>query len=375
MRKEDELSNYVKTFWMGEDEETIAQIKQRNQEISEDARRLFEENILIDACGYHLSGVNWQTEESGASAICFNILEASDTSPNGMVRQIAEYLEVIRKNPTYFMNVLKPEDIEKAKETGKLGVILSAQTCDFISYKLVDAYTELFARMGIRTMNLAYNHRTFAADGSRTGTDAGLSPQGKTLVKAMNRYGITIDLSHVGKKSALEAMTLTEKPVIYSHSNPEAIFPGSRAVSDEEAKRCAKTGGVMCVSGYAPTLCRGQEPVTVDLFTEAVLYYADLIGIDHVGIGIDSMIEPGTFDPVDTKVMCDRIETHHEDATCYWNNYEAGYGKESVSTIGLYGISNHRNIIDNLLKHGLSEADVKKVMGANLMRVFKETWR
>ena len=375
MNKEQELSGYVREFWRGKDEENISFVKKTNEKISKEAARIFEENILIDACAYHLSGENWQTEMSGAAAICFNILEASDTSAEGVLRQIAEYLDVIRKNSGRFLNVRKPEDIEKAKAVGKLGIILSGQTCDFISYKMVDSYVELFARMGLRTMNLAYNHRTFAADGSRSGTDAGLTPQGKELVKAMNRYGITIDLSHVGRQSAKEAMSLTKYPLIYSHSNPEKLFPGSRSVTDEEAKMCADTGGVMCVSGYAPTLYNGRAPATIERFVEAVLYYVDLIGADHVGIGLDSMAEPGSFDLKDTKMMCDRIESHHEDAACYWENFNAGYGRQSVSTIGLYGIANHRNITDSLLKRELSEIEVKKIMGLNLMRVFKETWR
>lgn len=375
MNREQELSGYVRDFWRGKDLETISRVKKTNDQISNEASRIFKENILIDACAYHLSGENWQTKLSGASAICFHILEASDISPSGVLYQIAGYLDVIRKNDDRFLNILRVQDIEKAKESGRLGIILSGQTCDFISYKMIDAYVELFARMGLRTMNLAYNHRTFAADGSRSGTDAGLTAQGKNLIKAMNRYGITIDLSHVGKESAKEAMKLTEYPLIYSHSNPEKLFPGPRLITDEEARMCAGTGGVVCVSGYAPTLYNGKDPVTVDRFTEAVLYYADLIGIEHVGIGIDSMVEPGSFDLRDTEMMCGRIEAHHADADCYWKNFDAGYGKEAVSTVGLYGIANHRNITDNLLKHGLTEEEVKKIMGLNLMRVFQETWR
>ena len=375
MNREKELSGYVRNFWRGNDETLIELVRNTNSNISKEASRIFEENILIDACAYHLAGRNWQTENSGAAAICFNILEASDTSVEGTIRQIAGYLDVIRKNGDVFRNILRVEDIKEAKQQGKLGIILSGQTCDFISYKMVDAYVELFARMGLRTMNLAYNHRTFAADGSRSGTDSGLTPQGRALVKAMNRYGITIDLSHVGKTSAKEAMLQTEAPLIYSHSNPEKIFPGSRSITDEEAKMCAATGGVVCVSGYAPTLWNGKDPVTIDRFAEAILYYIDLIGVDHVGIGIDSMVEPGTFDPADTDMMCQRIETHHEDAACYWGNFDAGFGRESVSTIGLYGIANHRNIIECLLKHGLAEEDIKKIIGENLIRVFTESWR
>lgn len=371
------LSNYIFDYWRGSDPELIELVEKRNclSSLTPRAAALLKDNVFIDACAYHLSGRNWQTDTSYASAICFNILEAGDTSVNGVVRQMAEYQDVINKNGDVFMNILRPEDILEAQAKGKLGIILSGQTCDFISYKYIEAYVELFQRMGLRTMNLAYNHRTFAADGSRTGTDAGLTPQGKRLIKAMNRYGVTIDLSHVGKNSAKEAMMLTESPVIYSHSNPEKLFPGSRSITDEEAQMCAATGGVVCVSGYAPTLRNGKDPVTIDRFSEAIAYYADLIGIEHVGIGIDSMVEPGTFDVGDTKMMCQRVLSHHEDAACYWDNYDAGYGRESVSTAGIYGIADHGNIIENLLVHGFTDQEIARIMGGNLLRVFKESWR
>ena len=375
MTKEQELSGYVRNFWRGRDPETEALVRIRADQISPKAAELFAKYPLIDASAYHLNTVNWQVECSGAAAVCFHILEASDTSPQGALQQIAEYIDVIRKNEDFFVQILKAEDIEKAKKDGRFGVILSGQTCSFISDKLIAPYVELFARMGLRTMNLAYNKRTFAADGGRCGTDAGLTPDGKKLIAAMNRYGITIDLSHVGKRSALEACKVTQSPLIYSHSNPEKLFPGPRSISEEEARACAATGGVVCVSGYAPTLWNGTDEVTIERFTEAVLYYAEVIGPDHVGIGIDSMVEPGTFSPADTEMMCRRIESHHEDAAAYWQNYEAGYGRESVSTIGLYGIANHRNIVDSLLKHGMAPTDIVKVMGANLLRVFKESWR
>lgn len=375
MTEEMELARYVKEFWRGDNEEAAEQVKAVNRSADQETEALFQECNVIDACAYHLAGYNWQIKESGAAALCFNMLEAGDTSASGMIRQMAKYLEVIRKDPEHFMNVRSVKDIYEAKRTGKRGIILSAQTCDFISYKLVESYTELFARMGLRTMNLAYNHRTFAADGSRSGTNAGLSAQGKQLVKAMNRYGITIDLSHVGYASAMEAMELSETPVIYSHSNPLKLFPGARSITDEEAAACAKTGGVIGVSGYAPALWNGTDPVTIERFVDAIQYYAETIGIDHVGIGLDSMAEPGTFDPVDAQAMEKRVTERHEDSAAYWKNYSSGYGRMSAATIGLYGVAHHKNIVSRMLKRGFSQADIKRVMGDNMIRVFEKTWR
>ena len=134
------------------------------------------------------------------------------------------------------------EDILTAKRDGKIGIIIGAQSCDFIHHPDISESVEAFARLGLRIMTIAYNHRTFAADGCATGTDDGLTCEGKTLIRAMERNGIVVDLSHVGRRSTLEAMDFCEKPAIFSHSNAYALYPHFRNITDEQIKACAARG-------------------------------------------------------------------------------------------------------------------------------------
>lgn len=370
----EELSSKVREYWCGDDRALREIACSYNMGTGDVARALLAQGGFIDACAFHLRNYNWMLQEAGPGCLCMDILEAGDTSVNGAMLQMASYLAAIRKDPEHFVNVREVSDLDTAAASGKIGIILSAQTCDFISYKCIEEYTELFARMGLRLMGLAYNHRTFAADGCKTGTDAGLSAQGKALVHAMNRCGVTIDLAHVGRASCMDAIENSEMPVIYSHSNPESIFPGPRSVSDREIRACAQKGGVICVTGYAPTLYDGNRAPTIDRFVDAVDYLVDYVGIEHVGVGLDAMGQPGMFSQEDADMLCGRVRSGHIDAMPYIKSAEEGYGDASVATIGLYGIANHVNIIEQLLRRGYSEEDVQKIIGGNLRRVFEKTW-
>ena len=100
----------------------------------------------------------------------------------------------------------------------------------------------------------------------------------------MQKYGITVDLSHVGELSTLEAMDMSERPMIFSHSNPKGLFQHARNITDEQAKKCAALGGVIGVTSYPVTLWDGEHFPTIDTMVDCIDYYADLIGIDHIGL-------------------------------------------------------------------------------------------
>lgn len=221
-------------------------------------------------------------------------------------------------------------------------------------------------------MQIGYNFRTFAADGCLSGTDAGLSVEGKRLIRAMEKSGITVDLSHAGRRSTLDAMEICTKPPIFSHSNPLALFDHPRNITDEQAKKCAALGGVIGVCSYVPILWNRKHLPCIEDFVDAIEYYANLIGIDHVGIGIDSNAQPGAYNRQDTRHLMQLIPPNRD---VYLAGAKAGLGKAAAYPAGLYSLANIINIIEHMLKRGFSETDIKKVMGENFLRVFDETWR
>lgn len=369
------LYDYIMTYWCTDDADNRALAEKWNSEISEEAKALHEECIIFDGCAFFIESYNWQLQQAKPTLLNLTIPDVFNPSSGGAAEKIAEALYIINKYPEHFKNILTVDDIYEAKRQGKVGLIIGAQSCDFIMSLDITASVELFARMGLRIMQIAYHTRSFAADGCATGTDAGITVQGKQMIRAMEKYGITVDLSHVGYRSTMEAMDYAEKPMIFSHANPRALFDHFRNITDEQAKKCASIGGTIGVASFSPILYDGKNFPSIDRYIDAVAYYADLVGIDHVSLGLDSNAEPGAYARHEARNVAESFLNEDAGKPFCVLGYEEGRGKASVFTDGIYGIANYPNIVDKLLKRGFSTSDVKKVMGENAVRVFKATWK
>ena len=137
-------------------------------------------------------------------------------------------------------------------------------------------------------------------------------------------------------------------------------------------KKCAAAGGVIGVCSYVPILWNRKRLPCIEDFVDAIAYYADLVGIDHVGIGIDSNSQPGAYERHETRRL---MELAHPNRDVYLEGVEAGRGKACVYPEGLHSLANIVNIVEHMLKRGFLEEDVKKVLGENFLRVFDQTWR
>ncbi len=279
---------------------------------------------------------------------------------------------VITNNPDHFVLAETADDIRNAKKNGKIAMILGAQNPRFVEHANLEGSAEAFARLGMRVIQIGYNQRTFATDGCLCDVDGGLSAMGKQLIAGLEKAGITVDISHISPRSAMEAMDVCTKPPIFSHSNPRKLFDHPRNISDEAAKKCAEMGGVIGVCSYVPILWTHDHLPCIEDFVDAISYYADLVGIDHVGIGIDSNAEPGAYDRHDTRHLMQLVAPNRD---VYLAGAEAGRGKRSAFPEGLYSLANIVNIVEHMLRRGFHEADIKKVLGENFLRVFEQTWR
>ena len=364
-----ELYDIVVNYWINDDPDLKAMAISWNNEASEEARKVHSQCEIVDGCTFYLENYNWQLEQSKAACLNMTIPAVSDPSAGGAIMETAEMLSVINSDPEHFINILTVDDIHEAHRSGRIGILLGAQSCDFIQARDINAMVEVFARIGLRVMQIGYHTRSFAADGCATGTDAGITEQGRTLIRAMEKNGITVDLAHVGRLSTLEAMDMAEKPMIFSHANPRAMFDHFRNITDEQIKKCASIGGVIGACAFTPILYDGVHLPSIDRFVDAICYYADLVGVDHVGIGLDSNGQPGAY------VHRDAYNIALGSSPAYEANYLAGKGKASANTDGILGMANHLNIVDKLLKRGFSAEEVYKIMGGNFIHVFEQTWK
>jgi len=194
----------------------------------------------------------------------------------------------------------------------------------------------LLAANGVRYVTLTHANTNSWADAS---TDAprwgGLNTLGRELVTEMNRLGVLVDLSHVSDDTFDDALAVTRAPVILSHSSCDAIRPHTRNVSDNMLRALADNGGVIMINFYAAYVAPGAD---LDDVLDHVQRAAEVAGVDHVGLGSD-------FDGVP------RLPD------------------------GLGDVTRLPWLTHGLLARGFSEADVRKILGGNVLRVLAEAER
>jgi membrane dipeptidase len=286
--------------------------------------------------------------------------------------QIDHVEAMVQRHPDKFAIVTSPEDVERLRQGGHVLLALGMENGAPIGDDL-KKLAEFHAR-GVRYITLAHGEDNRIADSSYVDTHKwhGLSPFGENVVKEMNRLGIMVDVSHVSDDAVRDVLALTDVPVIASHSSLRHFTPGfERNLPDDLAKAIAKEGGVVQLTfgsvfldaDYATaTLARrhqakqmqvaGKTEAEIDAFEkqwgvahpppvlhvdrviDIIDYAVKLVGIDHVGIGSD-------FDGVDGELP-----------------------------VELKSVADYPVVVAGLQKRGYKEADIRKILGGNLLR----TW-
>ena len=253
-------------------------------------------------------------------------------------------------------------DIERAKAEGKLAVIMSTQGAFCFEQDL--RYISLLNRLGLKIVQLTYNQQSFIGSGAFVSDDTGLSRFGEQCIYEMNRVGMLIDLSHAGRKTSLDAIAASADPVIFSHSSCYDVAKHTRNANDEQIRALAAKGGVIGLCPHSVMCDEDQSSwPTADRFIDHIAHVADLVGIDHVGIGTDRWKRP-TLDYLMGRVEFER--------TCpNWFGRFNGYQKHVQ---GFNYFDEWDNLVDHLLARGFGGEDIKKVLGGNLLRVFRNVW-
>ena len=325
---------------------------------------------FIDACMQAWPDAQFeQAHRHGVSAYAVTAWTPNATVDSALKELMFWHL-VARQHANLFV-IETAEDVRRAKRERRAGLILAAQDGDWIGKEL--HRVEAFQRLGLRMMLLAYNRGNHIADGALDVNGHGLTRFGRLVVDECNRVGIVLDCSHTAARSTLEIIDRSRHPCVFSHSNPSAIVPNPRNVSDEQIKACAARGGVVCLCTWGPIVMKagaGRRP-TLDDFVGLVDHVAQLTGsADHIGIGTDMSL--GTY------------PEHESDpwGTPDYPNPAAEYGKVVTADIRsprryVEGFDDYAQVVDlagRLQARGYSAADVGKILGGNLLRVFDAVW-
>jgi membrane dipeptidase len=256
---------------------------------------------------------------------------------------------------------LNTKDIDAALSAGKIAILLTMEGGRPLEGKpnletLVGLRT--FYRQGLRAIQLVDNGRNRIGDGKgEARTKGGLTNFGIAVVKEANRLGMLIDVAHLTEPGFWDVIEASKDPIIDSHSNARAVCDHPRNLTDDQIKAIAKGGGVVGLTTNAAMTSKFEKP-TVDDLMKHVDHIAGLVGIDHVGLGPDHLefeLEVNLWTPA--------------------RGWLEGvfYGiKDTYYIQNLNKITQLPLVTEALVKRDYSEQDVKKVMGENWLRVYKQ---
>jgi membrane dipeptidase len=330
-----------------------------------DGKALHDESVVIDAVCPLLTEkayVDWY-KEGGVTIAAPTI--ATNEGVGDTMRAIAAWKQFIRSRQD-LTQVFSVSDIARAKAEKKLGVLMHFQGTGPLEDdpELAFVYKEL----GVGIIQLAYNTRNRIGDGADERTDSGLSYFGLKVIKALNDARIIVDCSHTGIKTSFEAIEASTRPVVISHGNARAVWGSLRNIPDDLMLAIAASGGLIGMVGFAAFISADQRP-TLDQFIDHIAHTVDLVGIDHVALGIDYYL-------AQAPIMSDEEAQRRYD----------GYIANGMWRAGTYpppphyypaGIETPRtlpNLTVGLLERGFGVEDVKKILGLNWMRVYRAVW-
>lgn len=254
-------------------------------------------------------------------------------------------------------------DIKRAHAEGRLALVVATEAATMIENE-VDRLDILYG-YGVRQMGIAYSEANTLGSGLKERGDGGLTYFGEKAVTRMNKLGIAIDVSHSGDQTSLDTIKHSTKPIFITHAGARTVWPTNRMKPDSVLKAMAERGGVIGLEA-APhtTLSEKHQHHNLDSVMDHFTYCVDLLGIDHVAFGPDTLFgdHVGLHDTFAGHLSIAQAHGHVEHprveyvdglenpAECFWN------------------------ITAWLVSHGYSDDEISKVLGGNIMRVLEEVW-
>jgi membrane dipeptidase len=331
-----------------------------------EAKRLYDEILVID--GLNVS--NWDSpsvfqnlRDGGVSAI--NATIATWENFTQTLDHISAWQPRFEQYASMVTQAKTVDDILEAKKNGKTGVIFGFQNASPVENHL-DRFA-IFYELGVRIIQLTYHERNLLGNGCYERRDDGVSNFGVDAIKEMNQLGILIDLSHVGIRTTMETIELSEKPVAFTHANAKSYYDVPRNKTDDALKLLAEKGGVVgstCITTFLKTRFKS----TITDYIDAIEHMVDLIGIDHVGIGTDytqdQPVEFWTY--IASQQGTKYPSTFSNPSTKPWEKTIYPIGLETTDKLPL--------LVPGLVDRGYGTGDIAKLIGGNWMRLFGEVW-
>ncbi|HEX6988154.1 MAG TPA: dipeptidase [Bacillota bacterium] len=276
--------------------------------------------------------------EGGVSVQFFAHYIEPHYKPDRALRRFLElhdaFLREADANANSMAVVTSWSELEQALADGRLAAVVSIEGGEAIAGSL--EVLRALHRLGVRAIGLTWNERNDIADGvGEAHSPGGLTRFGRQVVAEMNRLGMLVDVSHLSEPSFWDVLEVSSRPVIASHSNARAVCDHVRNLTDEQIRALSVNGGVMGLN-FCPPFVHPHR-ADVERVVDHALHVLDLVGPDHLGLGSD-------FDGIQ----------------------ETPAGLEDVTRLP--------RLTETLLRRGVDEDSVCKILGGNFLRVFRQVW-
>ncbi|TCC65858.1 membrane dipeptidase [Kribbella pittospori] len=242
-------------------------------------------------------------------------------------------------------------DVDAATSSGRIALVIALEGAHAIGQD--PQLVRTLARVGVRVISMAHYARTFLADGSGLDSTSRsrLTPEGITALHEMEELGIVFDISHLGIGGVEDVLSLATRPFLATHSACLGITDSHRNLGDEQLKAIAELGGVIGVAAAIPFFIDAKSP-TAERVVDHIERIIDVAGIDHAGLGPDI------------------IDDYYQHVFGGWVG--APTNGVEYERAEIVRPSDFPKITEVMVRRGFSEADIRKILGENVLRVLRD---
>jgi membrane dipeptidase len=273
-------------------------------------------------------------------------------------------------------------DIDYAHKTGKVAWVAVLESASCIENE-VDRLDILYG-LGVRSIGVNYSESNMLGSGLKEHMDGGLTDFGYDALVRLNKLGFLVDVSHTSDKTALETIQFSKDPLLVSHAGARTLTTTTRMFPDEVIQALGENGGVMGIEAAPNLTATEKHPFhNVDSYMEHIEYCIDLIGIDHVGCGPDTMYGDHVGLYLQNLENSGKLGLGH-----YSRPGKGGENKflgidmnvEQLKELKyVRGMENPSECLQNvcrwMIKHGYSDLEIQKIIGQNGYRLVKKVWK
>lgn len=276
--------------------------------------------------------------------------------PEGALRQTLRMIESAHRlaeaNPDAVGLCRTGVEVDEVLSSGRIALVLALEGCPQIDDDV--ELLRLLGRLGIRVVSFTHFGRSALADGSSEDATGGrLTSAGVEALSVLEEDGLIPDVSHLGQAGVDHVLEIATRPVLATHSSARALRDHHRNLTDDQIKGIAATEGVVCVNFYAGFVA--DHDATVGSVVDHIEHVAGVAGIEHVGLGPDFIKElVGELHPGDEPLISEDVGLD-----------------ERLAIPGLEGPAGLPLVTHEMLVRGMSEQDVRAVLGGNVLRLFQ----